>query len=59
VVEEEIPPSWLIEWISQNATPGMAMDEIPPTTLDADTTLCAAMDGKIEQPLLNPHCLSR
>jgi hypothetical protein len=36
----------------------MAMDEIPPTTLDADTTLRAAMDGKIEQPLLNPHCLS-
>jgi hypothetical protein len=55
MVEEEIPPSWLTDWIAQNTTPGLAMEEIPPTTFDADTTPHEDTVGKIEQPLLNPH----
>jgi hypothetical protein len=59
VVEEEIPPSWLTDWIARNTTPGLAMEEIPPTTFDADTTPHEDTVGKIEQPLLNPHFFGR
>jgi hypothetical protein len=58
MVEEEIPPSWLTEWIARNTTPGLDMEEIPPTAFDMDTTPHADTDGKIEQPLPNPHHFS-
>jgi hypothetical protein len=48
MVEEEIPPSWLIEWIARNTTPGMDMEETPPMTFDMDTTPLTDTYGKIE-----------
>jgi hypothetical protein len=35
VVEEEIPLSWMIDWIARNTTPRLTMEEIPPTNFDA------------------------
>jgi hypothetical protein len=39
LVEEEIPLSSLVEWIARNSTPGLDMEETPPTDFDMDTTL--------------------
>jgi hypothetical protein len=58
LVEEEIPPSWLAEWIARNSSPGLNMEETPPTDFDMDTTPLADADGKIEQPMPNPHRFS-
>ena len=48
MVEEEIPPSWLTDWIAYNTTHGMAMEEIPPTIFDADTSPHEDTKGKTE-----------
>jgi hypothetical protein len=54
-LRKKFPHSWLTDWIARNTTHGLAMEEIPPTSFDADTTPHEDTVGKIEQPLLNPH----
>jgi hypothetical protein len=55
LVEEEIPSSSLVEWIARNSTPGLEMEEPPPTDFDMDTTLLLNADGTIENYMPNPH----
>jgi hypothetical protein len=54
-LRKKFPPSWLTDWITRNATHGLAMEETPPTDFDAAAVPHEEMVGSIEQPLLNPH----
>jgi hypothetical protein len=58
LVEEEIPPSWLAEWIAKNSSPGLDEEETPLVDFDMDTAPPTEADGKIEHTMPNPHRFS-
>jgi hypothetical protein len=60
MVEEEIPPSWLADWIAKNSSPGLDEEarKQKRILIWIQWKRKQKQDGKIEQTMPNPHRLS-